>query len=199
MKTSIPMSLAGWAVALTLLWGLSGCGSSSQSGDAAQAQKKAARAKLHVDPSKRPITDMVAAVTAAKAGPPVEMRFELREPPQPGQPLDVDVVVLPDVAGIERISGRFQSGDGFELIEGGELTPIEKPVAGTPIRHVLQLLPRKDGIFTVSATVSVDKSNETITRTFTIPVIVGVGLPEQTAKADVADGKAVTGADARSH
>lgn len=199
MKTSSRISQAGWAIALALLLGLAGCGSSSSSSDSLQAKKKAAHGKLHIDPTKRPVTDMVAAVTAGKAGPPVEMRFELREPPQPGQPLDVDVAILPDVAGIDRISGRFQGGEGFELIGGGDLTAVEKPVPGTPIRHVLQLLPKKDGIFTVSAVVSVDRASDTITRTFSIPVIVGVGLPEQTAKADVADAKAVAGADLKSH
>lgn len=187
MKTSSRISLAGWTVVIAVVLGLSGCGSASNSAANAQAKKKASRVQQHVDPSQRPINDMVAAVSASKGGPPVDMKFELRETPIAAQPLDVDIAIVATSPGIEHISGRFQPGEGFELIDGGELAAVDKPAPGTVIRHVVRLLPKQDGIFSLSGTVSVDTANDSITRTYAIPVIVGDGMPEQTAKAEVAE------------
>jgi hypothetical protein len=199
MKTSTRISQAGWAIALALISGLAGCGSSSNSSAEAQAKNKAHHGPVQLDPANRPMNDMIAAVSGGKAGPPVEMKYELREPPQAGQPLDVDVAVLPDIAGITRIAGRFQGGEGFQLVDGGDLTPVDKPTPNAPIRHLLRLLPKQDGIFTVTASVSVDTADDSITRTFAIPVIVGAGLPEQTVKTDVADGQVATGTGFKTH
>jgi hypothetical protein len=173
---------------------LAGCDSSSSESKAAAAQaKNQAASHQSNDPALRAPTDMVAAVSAAKAGPPVALKFELRESPEVGQPLDVDVAILPDAPSINRINAKFQGGAGLDLVEGGELTAVEKPAPGAVIRHLVRVVPKQDGIFTVGATVSVDMADDSISRSYSIPVIVGAGVPEQTAKADVADGKAAPG------
>ena len=74
--------------------------------------------------------DMVAAVTPAKEGPPAELKFELRQLPQAGQMLDVDIAVVPDAPQIERIYAKFQGSPGLDLVEGAELASVAKPVAG---------------------------------------------------------------------
>ena len=177
-----------------LLLALHGCGSSKDSTDAGNAKKSASAGKKHVlDPANRPPEDMVAAVSAGKGGPPVGLKFELRSPPQPGQMLDMDFAVLPDAQSIERINAKFQGSDGLELVDGGDLAAVEKPAQGSVIRHVVRVLPKQDGIYTVTAAVSVDLASDSITRTFTIPVIVGEGLPELTANSDVAGRADVAG------
>ena len=199
MKTSSRISLAGCTVAIALVLGLSGCGSSSNSSANAQAKKKATHVQ-HVDPSQRPLTDMVAAVSASKGGPPVDMKFELRETPIAAQPLDVDVAIVVSSPGIERISAHFQPGEGFDLVAGGELDPpADKPAPGTVIRHAIRLLPKQDGIFSLTGTVTVDTANDSMNRTYAIPVIVGEGIPEQTAKAEVADGPPAPGTGSKTH
>jgi hypothetical protein len=184
--TSTRISRAGWAVALIAAFGLAGCGSSSDSASKAEARNKKATVHVSLDPSKRPTADMIAGVTLSKYGPPVELKYELRGAPQAGQPLDVDIAVLSDVATVSRIYAKFQGGQGLELVEGGELTSNEKPAPGTPIRHVVRFVPKADGIYTVSATVGADLPNESVMRTYYIPVIVGEGLPDDTAKAEAA-------------
>jgi hypothetical protein len=173
-----------------LLLSLYGCGSSKDS-DAANSRKSASNAaKKHlVEPGNLPPADMVAAVSAGKGGPPVELKFELRASPQAGQALTVDFAIVPDAQAIERVNAKFEGSDGLELVDGGEMAAVDKPAQGSVIRHVIQLLPKQDGIYTVTAAVSVDLASDSITRTFTIPVIVGEGLPELTANSDVA-GKA---------
>ena len=143
---------------------------------------------------------MVAAVSVGKGGPPVGLRFELRSRPEAGQPVDLDLVVLPDAPDIERINGGFDGDENLALVEGGNLDSVEKPAQGSVIRHVLRLLPKQDGIFTVTAAVTVTLPNDSITRTFTIPVVVGEGLPEPTAKSEAADGaSAAAGTTSKPH
>ena len=183
------ISWVGWAIVLGLVLGSSGCGGSSASGSgtpAAQARKKTAHTQQS-NPANRPPADMVAAVSGGKGGPPVELKFELREPPEANQILDVDIAVLPDVPAINRISGKFQAGDGLELVEGGTLLAVDKPARGSVIRHVVQVIPKEDGIFTVNAIVSVDLADSSLSRSYSIPVIVGAGLPDQAAKAGLAE------------
>jgi hypothetical protein len=142
---------------------------------------------------------MVAAVSLGKAGPPVELKFELREAPEVGHPLDVDLALLPDSPGLEHVYAKFQAGEGLELVDGGELATADKPPQGVPIRHTVRVLPKRDGIFTLNATVGVDSETESLTRTFSIPVIAGSGLPELAAKSEVAEGPAAPATGSKTH
>jgi hypothetical protein len=199
MKTSTRISRVGWAVAVAgLLLGLSACGASSKSADAAHSKQTSANKRV-IDPSTRPPEDMVAAVSVGKGGPPVGLKFELRSTPQAGQPVDLDLAVLPDAASIDRIDGRFDGSENLALVEGGDLGAVEKPAQGSVIRHVVRLLPKQDGIFTLTAAVTVTLANDSITRTFTIPVVVGEGLPELTAKSEASDGDSAAGTSNKSH
>lgn len=204
---STRMSRTGGVIAIAMAMGamalaLSGCGGSSSESTQAVAQTKK-KPSLHsqqeLGTSARPASDMVEAVSAGKAGPPVEVKFDLRDLPQPGQPLDVDIAVVPDSPSISRVYAKFQGGEDLSVVEGGELAQIEKPAAGSVIRHMVRVVPKQDGIFALSATVSVDLADDSLTRTFSIPVIVGEGLPEPTAKAEVADGQSGSGTVAKTH
>jgi hypothetical protein len=195
MMTSTGISRAGWIVALLLAFGLAGCGSSADSASHAGVAKynKNLHGQPSADPASPPPETMVAGVSPSKAGPPIGLKFNLREPPQAGQMLDVDVALLPDAPAINRIFAKFRAGEGLDLVEGGEMAAVEKPATGTVIRHVVRVLPKQDGIFTVSATVSVELADDSIMRTYTIPVIVGDGFPEDARKTEVAEGPAHPG------
>lgn len=200
MKTSTRISRAGWTVAAaSLLLGLNGCGSSSSaSGDAAHSGSKKTFHRV-TDPSNRAPEDMVAAVSAGKGGPPVGLKFEVRSSPEAGQPVDIDLAILPNAVAIDHIEGKIQGGESVSVVEGGDIPAVEKPAQGTVIRHVVRLLPKQDGIFTVTAAVNVDLGTDSITRIFTIPLIVGDGLPELAAKSEVADAQPAAGTGLKSH
>ena len=200
MKTSTRITRAGWTVAVAwLLLGLNGCGSSSSaSGDAAHSRGKKTFHPV-ADPSNRAPEDMVAAVSAGKGGPPVGLRFEVRSSPEAGQPVDVDLAILPNAAAIDHIDGKVDGGENLSVVEGGDIPVVEKPAQGTVIRHVVRLLPKRDGIFTITAAVNVDLATDSITRNFTIPVIVGDGLPELAAKSEVANAEPAAGTGPKSH
>jgi hypothetical protein len=170
----------GPALAATVI--LFGCGSGESPGVAGGAAKPAA-APRKVQSGDVVSPNMVSAVGGAHTGPAaVQLKFELRERPDVDRPLDIDVVILPASANLDRLYGKVEVADGLELAEGAQIAPAERPMEGIPIRHSIKVLPKKDGIFTVNAVVSADAAGQSWSQTFSIPVIVGAPLPEVPAK-----------------
>jgi hypothetical protein len=162
---------------------LCACSSGETPGAGASAARSSQAAPRKSPPSSLLSPDMVSAVSASGAGAPaVQVKFELRQRPGVGQPLDIDLAIVPASGALDRVSGKVETGDGLELAAGGEIPPTERPVDGVPILHSVKVLPKKDGIFTVSAILSVDAAGQSSSQTFSIPVIVGAGLPEPPAK-----------------
>jgi hypothetical protein len=180
---------AGWlaaAVCLALA-ALPGCGSKTADPTASATPSKAhktAKPKTAAKPGELNLADMVAAVSPAKSGPPVEMKFSLAARPEVGQVIDLEVALVPRGSPVpDSLSASFQAAEGIEIVDGSQLERVEKLVDGTPVRHVVKILPKRDGIFAVSAVVSVNLPNQDLMRTFSIPIIAGEGLPpEQVAK-----------------
>jgi hypothetical protein len=188
MRNAEVFSRAGWLAVLTLAAGLAlgvaGCGSSDNSASvAAPTSVKARKPKvLAAKPGEEDLGDMVAAVSSATAGPPVELKFALPTRPEVGQVLELDVAVVPREPVPDSLSVSFQVADGLDIVDGSQLERVDKLVDGTPIRHVVKILPKRDGVFALTAVVSFAASNQDWSRTFSIPVIAGEGLPEQVAK-----------------
>ncbi|TLZ32049.1 MAG: hypothetical protein E6K29_02360 [Gammaproteobacteria bacterium] len=171
------------AAALGAVAILGACSSGETPGAAASAARPSQAAQRKSLPSNVLSPDMVSAVSAGGTGAPaVQVKFELRQRPAVAQPVDIDLAIVPASGALDRVSGKVEVGDGLELVAGGEIPPTERPVEGVPILHSIKVLPKKDGIFTVSAVLGVDAAGESSTQTFSIPVIVGAGLPEQPAK-----------------
>jgi hypothetical protein len=169
-------SNVGPALAATVI--LVGCGS-SKTPDLVEPAKPAA-APRNTQPGSLVSPNMVSAASGARTGPAtVQLRFELRERPSVAQPLDIDVVIMPASATLDRLSGRVEAGDGLQLTEGAQIAPTDRPADGMPIRHSIRVLPTREGIFTVTAVVSLDAAGQSWSQTFSIPVIVA-GLPEPT-------------------
>ncbi|TLZ51575.1 MAG: hypothetical protein E6K22_11355 [Gammaproteobacteria bacterium] len=171
------------AAALGAVAILGACSSGETPGAAASAARPSQAAQRKSLPSNVLSPDMVSAVSAGGTGAPaVQVKFELRQRPAVAQPVDIDLAIVPASGALDRVSGKVEVGDGLELVAGGEIPPTERPVEGVPILHSIKVLPKKDGIFTVSAVLGVDAAGESSSQTFSIPIIVGAGLPEQPAK-----------------
>jgi len=168
------ITLAAVLVGLALA---GGCGSShkaTQAANTAAAAKKTQRADDG-------LARMVAGVTSVKPGStplPLQLKFDLRERPQVAQPLDVDLVVIPLSGAIDRVFGKVVGEEGLELVSGGDLQQAAKPVEGAPIQYSVQVLPKTDGIYTLTASISVDSAGVISTQTYDIPVIAGQGIPD---------------------
>jgi hypothetical protein len=174
---------------------LGGCGSHSPgAGPAGQSASKAA--------AKKPLTredefsrNMVSAVAANKPSMvPVQVKFDLRDRPDVGQPVQVDLAIVPMSASVDRVSGKVEGEDGLELTEGAEIAATERPAEGVPIRHAVKVLPRRQGIFTVRAVVTVDAGGVASTESYSMPVIAGAGAGENPGKPGPPATAAVTAA-----
>jgi hypothetical protein len=175
-----------WSVALVVgCLGAAGCGSGGQQGQSATTTvgkpHKGRKSEGTSKPGEEALGDMVAAVSPSK-GPPVELKFALPVRPEVGQVTDIDVALVTSQPVPESVSISFQVVDGLDIVEGSQMERIDKPAVGTPIRHVVKILPKRDGIFALTAVVSFTVSNQETNRTFSIPVIAGQGLPDQVAK-----------------
>jgi hypothetical protein len=195
MRKPETFSHVGWpvtALAATLAASLGGCGSADNPAAPTSSFNAKAR-KLHqpnhvAQPGEEDLADMVAAVSATRAGPDVELKFVLTQKPEVGQPLSIDVALVPRSPTFDSVSIAFQVPEGMDIVEGAESVTTPKPVIGEPLRHVLRILPRRDGIFAVTAVVSVTSTDQAATRTFAIPVIAGEGISELAAKPEASKG-----------
>jgi len=150
---------------------LGGCGSNS-SGPAAGTPAKAKAAKP-VKPIDELSRNMVSAVASNKPSTlPVQVKFELRDRPDVGQPVELDLAIVSMSASVDRVSGKVEAEDGLELAEGAEIAATERPVEGVPIHHLLKVVPRREGIYTVRAVVTVDASGVPSSDAYSMPLIV---------------------------
>ncbi|HKF96619.1 MAG TPA: hypothetical protein VKB20_00070, partial [Steroidobacteraceae bacterium] len=99
---------------------LGGCGSHA-AGTAGGTPAKAVAGKP-VKPSDELSRDMVSAVASNKPSTlPLQVKFELRDRPDVGQPVELDLAIVPISASVDRVSGNVEAEDGIELLEGSEI------------------------------------------------------------------------------
>lgn len=138
--------------------------------------------KTPTDPSELALANMVSAVSSTKPNEDLQLKFQLHSRPIVGQPLDIDVALVPG-KDLDRVYATFQGSDGVEVTAGGRTEEIEHPPVGTPLTYTVTVLPRRDGVLAVNAVVLMDSSDESVTRTFAIPVIAGAGASPAMAAA----------------
>jgi hypothetical protein len=118
--------------------------------------------------------DMVSAVASTKpSAVPVQVKFELRGRPDVGQPVDIDLAIVPMSGSVDRVSGKVEAEDGLELVEGGDIAASDRPTEGVPIRHAVKVLPKREGIFTVRAALTVSSAGVASTESYSMPLIAG--------------------------
>ena len=161
---------------------VAGCGSRSPGAGARPAAgKPVSRSTLNA--SDELLRNMVGAVAAIKPSAlPIQVKFELRDRPQVGQPVELDLAIVPMSASVDRVSGKVEGEEGVEVVEGAQIAPTDRPAEGTPIRQSVKVLPRQDGIFTVRVVVTVDAAGQTSSEAYAIPLIAGSGTPDLPAK-----------------
>jgi len=160
--------------ALSVLW-LAGCGSDSGVEDAAkQAQAKPVkRIVVPVDP----LASMARAVGNGKPGAAVDLRYDLLQRPEAGKPLQLQVALVPG-PGVDGMEVTFSGMDGISL--SGELTASFAGVkSGEAYKHTLSVLPDRNGVFYVTASINAQVGGAMAGRTYSIPFVVGADTPVQ--------------------
>jgi len=125
--------------------------------------------------------EMVAAVAAGKHSTAISIHFALASPPTVATPLPVKIAIVPH-ATFATVSVHFESHDGLTMPVGEDFGPVNDVAPEKPLTHELMLLPSREGMFMVTATVDTLSDEGNVVRIFSIPVVVG---PAQPASAPV--------------
>src|SRR6516162_7985127 len=104
------------ALSVSLATVFAGCGSRSDSTPQSPAKTITRKVVNPADDTSR----MVSAVAASKPSTlPLQLKFDLHDRPDIGQPLDVDLAIIPISASVDRVAGNVEGEDGLELLDGG--------------------------------------------------------------------------------
>jgi hypothetical protein len=162
----------GWIVALAIGLPFAGCDDSApeKSTGASSGATAAGAAKT---PRKATVNDnMVAAVSAGKSSTIVGVYFTLGNAPTIDTALPIDVAIVPH-RDFTSLQARFYSqGDGLTLMSGDQLPPLANAKAESSLEHKLVLMPKKEGVYMVSVNLETEGSEGSVSRIFSIPVIV---------------------------
>jgi len=138
--------------------------------------------------------EMVAAVSSIKNISVVSVHFVLNGAPTVNKALPVDIAIVPHQS-VSSLMVHFEARDGLALATGNVIERSTDPTPEKIIKHQLVLMPGREGVFMVTAIVETESSEGTISRIFSIPVIVSPSAP---APADPAQASPAQASPARS-
>jgi hypothetical protein len=114
---------------------------------------------------------MVEAASQGKSQLPVDLKFDLKQRPTPGQALDIDLALIPQIdAGAADI--QVTGGDGLTVAPGMNQIDLPAVEAGQVYRQSVKVTPTTDGVLLLSLTISLKHDEMIESRGFSIPLIV---------------------------
>ncbi len=158
------LSIAGLA--------LSACGSKPDPGAAATAQPAGPAA---VDPMAR----MARAVGNGKPGAAVQIRYDFMSRPAVGTPTELQLAFVPN-AGVDAMDIVVSGMEGVTLAGtlSASFTDVEP---SKPYMHTISVLPDRSGVFYLTVVATTQIGNQNLSRTFSIPFVVGTVPVQQKA------------------
>jgi hypothetical protein len=88
----------------------------------------------------------------------------------------VKIAIVPH-ATFATVRVHFESHDGLTMPMGEDFGPVNDVAPEKPLTHELMLLPSREGMFMVTATVDTLSDEGNVVRIFSIPVVVGPAQP----------------------
>jgi hypothetical protein len=158
---------------------------------AANVQTQAAKP---VDPTAK----MARAVTAGKSSAPVELKYDVLVKPQPGEPIEIDLALIPG-ADVDSLSVAVTATPGLEIVSTptASFGPLK---AGEVANHKITARAAKVDVVYITVTATLTAVGTSQARSFAIPLIVGdpvaVTPSDASAKPD-ATGQKVQGMPAK--
>jgi hypothetical protein len=185
LRAGRDFNMPGIRRALVLLvfaggFSLAGCGDPPPEAPAGPATSSAKAPKLA-----GLSTDMVAAVPAGRSSTAITVHFALGKPPVMGQAFPVEIAIVPhqDFASVR---ASFDGVDGLAVTVGSTMEPVTSVKLESILEHQLVLLPAREGVYVITATVETDSPEGTVSRVFSLPVIVAATETPETAPAAAA-------------
>jgi hypothetical protein len=159
---------------------LTGCGDEPEpattGAPAPAATAKAVAPANGVEEATRGMVSGVAPGRAADAA--VDLKFELKARPEVGKPLTIDVALVPNVAS-DVMNVTYLANEGLAVQTSPLPSKYEHVQPGSVYRHQAIVVPKEDGVYALSAIVMVQTDAGDVTRTFSIPVVVGAPPDEE--------------------
>ena len=115
--------------------------------------------------------DMVAAVSASRNATAIGMHFALGAKPEVNKALPVEIAIVPHQE-FDSVRAHFESQDGLTVSVGDEYGPQSSPASERARRPQLVLLPGREGVFVITASIDTIDPAGNVTRVFSIPVVV---------------------------
>jgi hypothetical protein len=114
---------------------------------------------------------MVEAASQGKSQLPVLLRFDLPQRPVVGQPLDINIAVMPQIdAGPADV--QVMGGEGLTVAAGVNQFNWPAVETGQVYRQVVTVTPSTAGVLLLNLTISLKHDEMTESRVFSIPLIV---------------------------
>ena len=101
----------------------------------------------------------------------VSVHFVLNGAPTVNKALPVDIAIVPHKS-VSSLIVHFEARDGLAVAAGNVVERSTDPTPEKIIKHQLVLMTGREGVFMVTAIVETESSEGTISRIFSIPVIV---------------------------
>jgi hypothetical protein len=116
---------------------------------------------------------MVSGVAAGRAADaPVDLKFEVKSRPEVGKPVTIDIALLPKVA-TEAMNITYLATEGLTVQPTTMPSKYERVQAGSLYRNQATVVPKERGVFSLSAIVMLQTETGDVTRTFSIPIVIG--------------------------
>lgn len=160
-----------WVPVLCAAVVLSACNKDSGSTPAAAPQvKPSAPVPQKRGPSAAEQTvGMVEATVQGKSQAPVTLKFDLAQRPKVGQPLEISLAMIPQVAA-SPATIQVSGGDDV-TVAGAKQFDIAAAEAGDVYRQTVNVTPTAEGVLLVWVSVSLKHDEVTDVKTFSIPII----------------------------
>ena len=127
---------------------------------------------------------MVAAVSTSRSATVIGVYFSLNQTPTVRQALPVDIVLVPHQK-LAKVVAHFDGQEGIRVVSGDAMEPKTDADPESTLKHQLVLMPMADGVFIINASVETEGAEGTVSRLFSIPIIVAPSPPAAPATAPV--------------
>ena len=178
-------------IILLAIAALAACHRQSGGAPAVPAKPKAgARAAPQAEHGQSPqelTAGMVEAVVQGKSQAPVNLKFDLLQRPVEGQPLEVAIALLPQIAA-RSATVSVTGSDGLKLDPGEDRFEFPGIEAAKVYRHSIKVTPAADGVSVLTLSVSLQHDQTSDSRDFAVPILV-----EKAPAASAAAGAAPAG------
>jgi hypothetical protein len=114
---------------------------------------------------------MVEAPSQGKSNVAVQLKFDLQRRPTVGQPLEINVAVIPQIDA-DPAELQVTGGEGLTVAPGAAHFDLAAVESGQVYRQSLTVTPGTEGVLVLGLTVSLKHDDTTDTHAFSIPLIV---------------------------